>query len=78
MNLFRDYKIDNIEPDAIVFDLKNNRHKLCWYRKPANFKDDLELKFKKGQVLKTAMGDRMEMHIDIYDNNDKKQLQVWI
>ncbi len=77
-NLFSDTKIDNIEPDAIIFDTKNNKHKLCWYRKPASFKDDLELKFKKGQVLKTPMWDRLEMHIDIYDNNDQKQYQVWI
>lgn len=78
MNLFRDTRIDDIEADAIIFDTLNNRHKLCWYRKPASFKDDLELKFKKWQVLKTAMWDRMEMHIDIYDNNDKKQFQVWV
>jgi hypothetical protein len=51
---------------------------LCWYRKPASFRDDLELKFRKGQVLKTPMGDRLEMHIDIYDNKDPKQFQVWI
>ncbi len=78
MWLFKDTKIDDIEPDAIVFDTKNNRHKLCWYRKPASFNDDLELKFKKGQILKTLMGDRLEMHIDIYDNKDPKQFQVWI
>jgi hypothetical protein len=77
-NLFKDTKIDDIEPDAIIFDTKNNRHKLCWYRKPVSFSDDLELKFKKGQVLKTPMGDRLEMHIDIYDNKDPKQFQVWI
>ncbi len=78
IGLFKDSKIDNIEPDAIIFDIKNGRHKLCWYRKPASFKDDLELKFKKGQILKTPMGDRLEMHIDIYDNKDPKQFQVWI
>lgn len=77
-NLFKDVKIDNIEPDAIIFDTKNGRHKLCWYRKPVQFKDDLELKFKKWQVLKTPMWDRLEMHIDIYDNKDPKQFQVWI
>lgn len=78
INLFKDTKIDEIEPDAIIFDTKNNRHKLCWYRKPTNFGDDLELKFKKGQILKTPMWDRMEMHIDIYDNKDKKWFQIWI
>jgi|GEM_PF-2652469 len=47
MNLFKDCSIENKEPDAIIFDTKNKRHKLCWYRKPASFKDDLEIKFKK-------------------------------
>ncbi|HRX64116.1 MAG TPA: type IV secretion system DNA-binding domain-containing protein [Candidatus Absconditabacterales bacterium] len=78
MNLFKDCSIENKEPDAIIFDTKNKRHKLCWYRKPASFKDDLEIKFKKGQVLQTPTGDRMEMFVDIYDNSDHKQYQVWI
>ncbi|HKL44545.1 MAG TPA: DUF87 domain-containing protein [Candidatus Absconditabacterales bacterium] len=77
-NLFKDSAINGIEPDAIIFDTKNNKHKICWYKRPSNFKDDLELKFKKGQILKTPMGDRLEMHIDIYDNNDPKQMQTWI
>lgn len=78
VGLFKEAKIDDVEPDAIIFDTKNNRHKLCWYRKPIKFKDELELKFKKWQVLKTVMWDRLEMHIDIYDNKDPKQFQVWI
>jgi len=79
-NLFRDNKIDGVEPDAIIFDVKNNRHKLCWYRKPLSFKDDddLKLKFKRWQILKTPMWDRMKMHIDIYVDSDKKKLQVWV
>ncbi len=77
-NLFKDSAINWIEPDAIIFDTKNNKHKICWYKKPSNFKDDLELKFKKGQILKTPMWNRLEMHINIYDNNDHKQMQVWI
>ncbi len=78
MHLFKDCKIDNVEPDAIIFDMKHNRHKICWYRKLASFGDDLELKFKKWQVLKTQMWDRLEMYVDIYDNKDKIPYQVWI
>ncbi|MBO4516601.1 hypothetical protein J5751_04170 [bacterium] len=55
MHLFKDCKIDNIEPDAIIFDMKHNRHKICWFRKLASFSDDLNIKFKKGQVLQTQM-----------------------
>lgn len=78
MHLFKDCKIDNMEPDAIIFDIKNNRHKICRYRRPASFSDDLVLKYKKWQILKTQMWDRLEMYIDIYDNNDKIPYQVWI
>lgn len=78
MHLFKDCKIDNIEPDAIIFDTKHNRHKICWYRKLASFSDDLNIKFKKWQVLQTQMWDRLEMYVDIYDNNDKIPYQVWI
>lgn len=78
MHLFKDCKIDNIEPDAIIFDVKNNRHKICWFRKLASFSDDLNIKFKKWQVLQTQMWDRLEMYVDIYDNNDKIPYQIWI
>ena len=78
MHLFKDCKIDNVEPDAIIFDVKNNRHKICRYRKLASFGDDLNIKFKKWQVLQTQMWDRLEMYVDIYDNNDKIPYQVWI
>jgi hypothetical protein len=39
--------MDNVEPDAIVFDIKNNRHKLCRYEKVKRFDKELELKFQK-------------------------------
>lgn len=78
MHLFKDCKIDNVEPDGIIFDMKHNRHKICWFRKLASFSDDLNIKFKKGQVLKTQMWDRLEMYVDIYDNNDKIPYQIWI
>jgi hypothetical protein len=55
MHLFKECKIDNVEPDGIIFDMKHNRHKICWFRKLASFSDDLNIKFKKGQVLKTQM-----------------------
>ena len=78
MHLFKDCKIDNIEPDGIIFDMKHNRHKICWFRKLASFSDDLNIKFKKWQVLQTQMWDRLEMYVDIYDNNDKIPYQIWI
>lgn len=78
IHLFKDCKINWIEPDAIVFDTKNNRHKICWYRKPNSFGEDINIKFKKGQILKTLMWDRLEMYIDIYDSNHKMPYQIWI
>ena len=79
MHLFKDCKIDNVEPDGIIFDIKHNRHKICWFRKLASFSDDLNIKFKKWQVLQTQMWDRLQMYVDIYDNNDKipYQIRIW-
>ncbi|HPC34230.1 MAG TPA: type IV secretion system DNA-binding domain-containing protein, partial [Candidatus Absconditabacterales bacterium] len=79
IGLFKENKMDNIEPDAIVFDIKNNRHKLCRYEKVKRFDKDLELKFQKGQILKAPNGKEIEMHIDIYNHSkDSGALQVWI
>ena len=77
--LFKENKMDNIEPDAIVFDIKNNRHKLCRYEKVKRFDKDLELKFQKWQILKAPNWKEIEMHIDIYNHSkDSGALQVWI
>ncbi|MCK9466725.1 MAG: DUF87 domain-containing protein [Candidatus Absconditabacterales bacterium] len=78
LGLFRDSKMDGEEADAIIFDTKNNRHKLCRYKKVKNFDPNLELKFEKGQILKAANGMEVKMHIDIYDSKDSKAFQVWI
>ncbi|MEI8252372.1 MAG: hypothetical protein WCG25_01145 [bacterium] len=32
--LFREFNIDGIEPDAMIFDTDNNSHKAIWYNKP--------------------------------------------
>ena len=76
--LFKENKMDNVEPDAIVFDIKNNRHKLCRYEKVKAFDKELELKFQKWQILKAPNGMEVKMHIDIYDNKNPEALQVWI
>jgi len=77
--LFKENKMDNIEPDAIVFDIKNNRHKLCRYEKVNRFDKELELKFQKWQILKAPNWKEIEMHIDIYNHSkDSGALQVWI
>lgn len=77
--LFKENKMDNIEPDAIVFDIKNNRHKLCRYEKVKRFDKELELKFQKWQILKAPNWKEIEMHIDIYNHSkDSGALQVWI
>ena len=77
--LFKENKMDNVEPDAIVFDIKNNRHKLCRYEKVKRFDKELELKFQKWQILKAPNWKEIEMHIDIYNHSkDSGALQVWI
>ena len=32
--LFREFNIDGIEPDSMIFDIDNNSHKAIWYTKP--------------------------------------------
>jgi len=40
MSLFSAYHIQNVQPDAIVFDIKQRKHKGVWYQMPSHLEAD--------------------------------------
>jgi len=54
MHFFTEYAVDEVEPDAIIFDTSNQGHKAVWYTKPKGLDVQADLKFKKGQMVSVA------------------------
>jgi len=49
MHFFTEYAVEEVEPDAILFDTNNQGHKAIWYTKPKGIDDQADLKFSRGQ-----------------------------
>lgn len=76
--LFREFNINGIEPDAIIFDKDNNSHKAIWYTKPKWLDDQVDIKYKKWQKVWN-----IPTHIDIYQHQtinieNNWPLVIWI
>ncbi len=77
--LFREFNIDGIEPDAMIFDTDNNSHKAIWYTKPKWIDDQANIKYKKWEKIWS-----IQTHVDIYEhqtirieNNWPLVIRVW-
>lgn len=70
--LFREFNIDWVEPDAIIFDTDNNSHKAIWYTKPKWLDDQANIKYKKWQKIWS-----IQTHLDIYEHQTIKIEKNW-
>jgi hypothetical protein len=67
LHYFTEYAIDDVEPDAIVFDLANYSHKALRYTKPKGLEDQANLKFAKGQMI-PIQNTSITANVDIYQH----------
>lgn len=75
---FQETKIDEEEADAIIFNIKNKKHKLVWYKEPDEFIRHISSKIPKGKIIKNFETKEISLKTDIYINKDNKyQIRVW-
>lgn len=82
MHFFTEYAIDEVEPDAIMFDTSNQGHKAVRYTKPKWLDIQADLKFKKGQMVPVAKWE-ISANVEIYQHQticmeNKAPLMIWI
>jgi len=82
MHFFTEYAVDEVEPDAIIFDTSNQGHKAVWYTKPKGLDVQADLKFKKGQMVSVAKWE-IPANVEIYQHQtismeNKAPLMIWI
>jgi phage FluMu protein Com len=70
--MFQETKIKGEEPDAIIFNIKNKKHKLVWYKEPNEFTRHISSKIPKGKVIKNFEMKEITLQTNIYINKDNK------
>lgn len=78
LGMFQETKINGEEPDAIIFNIKNKKHKLVWYKEPNEFTRHISSKIPKGKVIKNFEMKEITLQTNIYINKDNKyQIRIW-
>jgi len=85
MQLFLDYRIWGIEPDAMLFDIEQWDHKAIWYTKPEWFEKVAILDMKRIKGKHYYKDDKLiyEIKIGMFEHNslnseDQDKLDIWI
>jgi hypothetical protein len=79
--MFGEWKIENTEADAIIFDTENLFHKVMFYEAPAELKTVADLRVEAGSQVAKKDGGFLNIYVDMYqhkyrENENEKPIMV--